>query len=199
MIDNLKEILPLLVFQEGHFYEVMILQRKKDNPEAINRQNVRLIKHYIVDSLDYLMLRYDEMKTLADTFNARVYIKLGSYSKEKLGFKILETLSHKLINQDLKFSNLVSKSIGNMNPSTKYWIVDVDYDNVSLNEVLRIKTVINDCAPNGRNIIGDIPTPNGVHIITRPFNTQQFLTYQDVCYKVEIKKNNPTILYSNLK
>jgi hypothetical protein len=199
MIDNLKEILPLLVFQEGHFYEVMILQRKKDNPEAINRQNVRLIKHYIVDSLDYLMLRYDEMKTLADTFNARVYIKLGSYSKEKLGFKILETLSHKLINQDLKFSNLVSKSIGNMNPSTKYWIVDVDFKDVTENEILRIKTLVKNCSLNGNNIITEVPAPNGINLICLPFNLNDFIIYQDVYYKCKIHKNNPTILYSNVK
>ena len=94
-----------------------------------------------------------------------------------------------------EFTNLTTF---NTYTSTNPYFVDVDYENVSSNDILRIKTVLNDCEPNGRNIIGEIPTPNGIHIITRPFNTQQFLTHQDVFYKCEIKKNNPTILYSNL-
>jgi hypothetical protein len=198
MTDNLKQITSLLVFQEGYFYEVLILQRKKDNPNSANNQNVRIIKHYIVESLEYLLSKYDEMKTLADLFNARVYIKLSSYSKEKLGYKILETLASKFQNKDLNYSNLVTRAIGNMSPNFKFWIIDVDYKDASENDILRIKTIINDCDPNGRNVIADIPTPNGIHIITKPFNTQQFMIHQDVYYKCEIKKNNPTILYSNL-
>ena len=152
----------------------------------------------MIDSLEDLLSQYDEMKLLADNFNTVVYIKLGAYSKEKLGFKILEVLSHKLQIKDLDYYDLLLQSINDMNTIPKYWIVDVNVENVSNNDILRIKTVINDCEPNGRNVIADIPTPNGIHIVTKPFNTNQFLTHQDVYYKVEVKKNNPTILYSNL-
>jgi hypothetical protein len=189
MIDNLENIIPLLVFQNTSFYEILI---KKNS-------NNQVIKHYMIDNLQSLLTDYKEMKHISDCLDASVYIKLGSYSKEKLGYKILETLSKKLEKQELDYSMLVQESIDDLNSNIEIWVVNVDYKNVSINDVLRIKTVINDCAPNGRNIVGDIPTPNGAHIITRPFNTRQFLTYQDVCYKVEIKKNNPTILYSNIK
>jgi hypothetical protein len=187
MIDNIKNIIPLLLFQKGNFYEVRV-----ESPSN------KMIKHYMIDSLEDLLSQYDEMKLLADNFNTEVYIKLGAYSKEKLGFKILEVLSHKLQIKDLDYSDLVLQSINDMNTIPKYWIVDVNVENVSNNDILRIKTVINDCEPNGRNVIADIPTPNGIHIVTKPFNTNQFLTHQDVYYKVEVKKNNPTILYSNL-
>jgi hypothetical protein len=189
MIDNIENIIPLLVFQNTSFYEILIKKNYND----------QVIKHYIIDNLQSLLTNYNEMKYISDCLDASVYIKLGSYSKEKLGYKILETLSKKLEKQNLDYSMLVQESIDDLNYNIEIWLVSVDYQNVSINDVLRIKTVINDCAPNGRNIIGDIPTTNGIHIITRPFNTQQFLTYQDVCYKVEIKKNNPTILYSNIK
>lgn len=187
MIDNIKNIIPLLLFQKGNFYEVRV-----ESPSN------KMIKHYMIDSLEDLLSQYDEMKLLADNFNTEVYIKLGAYSKEKLGFKILEVLSHKLQIKDLDYSDLLLQSINDMNTIPKYWIVDVNVENVSNNDILRIKTIINDCEPNGRNVIADIPTPNGIHIITKPFNTNQFLLHQDVYYKVEVKKNNPTILYSNL-
>ena len=187
MIDNIKNIIPLLLFQKGNFYEVRV-----ESPSN------KMIKHYMIDSLEDLLSQYDEMKLLADNFNMEVFIKLGAYSKEKLGFKILEVLSHKLQIKDLDYSDLLLQSINDMNTIPKYWIVDVNVENVSNNDILRIKTIINDCEPNGRNVIADIPTPNGIHIITKPFNTNQFLLHQDVYYKVEVKKNNPTILYSNL-
>jgi hypothetical protein len=193
MLDNIKNIIPLLIFQENIFYEVLVLQHNKNN------SNVKVIKHYMVDSLEELLNNYDDMKLLADNFNAIVYIKLGSYSKEKLGYKILETLSKKLQNKELDYSELVEESIGKLQPNSKFFIVDIDYKDVSINDVLRIKTVINDCEPNGRNVIAEIPTPNGIHIITRPFNTQQFLVHQSLYYKCEVRKNNSTILYSNIK
>ncbi len=187
MIDNIKNIIPLLLFQKGNFYEVRV-----ESPSN------KMIKHYMIDSLEDLLSQYDEMKLLADNFNTEVYIKLGAYSKEKLGFKILEVLSHKLQIKDLDYYDLLLQSINDMNTIPKYWIVDVNVENVSNNDILRIKTIINDCEPNGRNVIADIPTPNGIHIVTKPFNTNQFLTNQDVYYKVEVKKNASTILYSNI-
>ena len=197
MIDNIENIIPLLEFKENWIYEVLILQRKKDNPELV--KSVRIIKSYTISSEEALVNKYDEMKKLADLFNARIYIKLQPYSIDKVGFKLMEVLIQKMQNKDYSYKSLFTKALGNMSPEKKIWIVDVDYQNVSKNDVLRIKTVINDCAPNGRNIIGDIPTPNGIHIITRPFDTQQFMTHQDVFYKCEVKKHNPTILYSNIK
>jgi hypothetical protein len=198
MTDNIKQIIPLLEFKEDWFYEVLILQRKKDNPHLVNNQSVRIIKSYMIKSEESLLSKYDEMKTLTDTFNARVYVKLQPYSTTKLGFKLFEVLAQKMQNKDYSYNSLVTKATGNMSAEKKIWIVDVDHKDVTENEILRIKTAINDCEPSGDHIIDTIPTPNGIHIVTRPFNTQQFMINQDIYYKCEIKKHNPTILYSNL-
>lgn len=198
-MDNIEKILPLLEFKENWIYEVLVMQRKKDNPEIVNNQNIRIIKSYIISCKQELLDKQQEMINLANVFNARVYIKLQPYDLSKVGFKIIETLIQKMQNKDYTYQSLLTKAIGNMSPEKKIWVVDVDFKDVSENDILRIKTVINDCEPNGRNVIAEIPTPNGIHIITKPFNTQQFMTHQDVYYKCEVKKNNPTILYSNIK
>ena len=198
-INNFNLFKTFLNFQEGFFYEVVILQRKKDNPSIINNQSARIIKSYVVENLNYLINKEEEMIKLAEVFNARVYIKPFLYSKEKLGFKILELLSQKFQNKDLDYSNLVVKATGNMSPENRLWVIDIDYDIATEREILYIQTAINDCDPSGDHIMLKVPTPNGVHLITKPFNTQQFLTKQDVYYKCEVKKNNPTILYSNTK
>lgn len=198
-MDNIEKILPLLEFKENWIYEVLVMQRKKDNPQIVNNQNIRIIKSYIISCKQELLDKQQEMINLANVFNARVYIKLQPYDLSKVGLKIMETLIQKMQNKEYSYQSLLTKALGNMNPEKKFWVIDVDYKDVSDNDILRIKTVINDCEPNGRNVIAEIPTPNGIHIITKPFNTQQFMTHQDVYYKCEIKKNNPTILYSNIK
>lgn len=189
MKDNLKKIIPLLVFQNSSFYEILIMENS----------NNQLIKHYMIDSLQKLMANYDEMKRIADYLDASVYIKLGSYSKEKLGYKILETLSKKLEKQDLDYSVLIEESISNLKLNFELWIVDIDFKDVSDTDIIRIQKAINDCEPGGKNIIAEIPTPNGAHIITRPFNTNQFITHQDVFYKCKVNKDSSTILYTNIK
>ena len=67
MIDNLEIIKPLLNFdKEGDFYHLLILKRKKDQPEGEkdNHQSVRTIKTYCIESIDHLERRYDEIKQL---------------------------------------------------------------------------------------------------------------------------------------
>ena len=41
-------------------------------------------------------------------------------------------------------------------------------------------------------MIAYIPTKNGYHIITKPFNLKQF---KDKYSDIDVHKNNPTILY----
>jgi hypothetical protein len=77
MINNLELIKPLLNFEsKGDFYSLMILKRKKDQPEGErdNHQSVRTIKSYCIESIEYLEKRYDEIKTLCEIFKARAYI-----------------------------------------------------------------------------------------------------------------------------
>ena len=112
---------------------------------------------------------------------------------------IIETLSKKLEKQELDYSLLIEESIGNLKSNFEHWIIDIDFKDVSDTDIIRIQKAINDCKPGGKNIIAEIPTPNGAHIITRPFNTQQFMLHQSLYYKCSIQKNNPTILYTNSK
>ena len=74
----------------------------------------------------------------------------------------------------------------------KMWIIDVDIKNDDV--VNEVAATVNDCMPEGDKIIDIIPTKNGYHLITKPFNLAEFRKY----YKegeVDIQKNNPTLLY----
>jgi uncharacterized protein (UPF0333 family) len=81
-------------------------------------------------------------------------------------------------------------------------IVDVDSkDKCYLNT---IKEIVNDCQSGfDKNVIQEIETKSGVHLITHPFNIKQYKDLFDQYYPFvtdvpEIKKNHITLLYENL-
>ena len=67
-----------------------------------------------------------------------------------------------------------------------------------LDELDRIKDIINDVEPIGVDkIIETVPTRNGYHLITRPFNKKSF--YEKYNKNLDLHDNNPTLIYMNLK
>jgi len=202
MVNNLEKILPLLKFEsEDDFYYLQILQRKKDNPHI--GSNSRVIKNYYITSEKYLLDRFDEIKTLCDVFNARASLRLNKRSFEKVGFKAMTNIANTMMNKDFKFLKAsYDRACGlGHNDKNKTWIVDVDKE-----EVIWLEQIINaiqPCEPLGNKIVVQLDSKTGLHLITRPFNTEQFkinLTkelqaYQMSLISIEIHKDNPTAIY----
>lgn len=202
MIDNLEKVLPFLQFDsEDDFYYLQILQRKKENPEL--GSNSRVIKNYYIRSQQHLLDRYEEIKTLCKVFNARASIRLNRRSFEKVGFKTLENIANTMQNREYKhLMKSYDRACGLLNnEKVKRWIVDIDKD-----EVIWLEQIINaiqPCEPLGNKILAQIPSKSGIHLITKPFNVQQFKdyftdelsTYGMDYIDLEIHKDNPTNLY----
>lgn len=192
MIDNIELIKPLLLFQsKDDFYYLQILQRKKENNET--GSNSRIIKNYYIGSIEYLENKYEEIKSLCNLFNARAYIRLNKRSYEKVAFKALVKITDSIYNKDyISCTRSYDKAIGaNHNQSNnKMWIIDIDTNDQELLKqiVLKLYTL----QPVGNKFKSVIPSKNGFHIITNPFNLQEFSKFQ---YSVEIHKDNPTNLY----
>ena len=202
MTDNLDKILPLFKFEsQDDFYYLQILQRKKENPQL--GSNSRVIKNYYITSEEYLIKHYEEIKKLCEVFNARASIRLNKRSFEKVGFKAMTNLANTMMNKEysfLKASYDRACGLGH-NDKNKTWIVDIDK-----NEVIWLEQVINaisPCEPFGDKIIIQIPSKSGIHLITKPFNVEQFKKnfeqelkeYQMSYIELEIHKDNPTNLY----
>lgn len=202
MIDNLDKVLPLLKFEsDDDFYYLQILQRKKENPQL--GSNSRVIKNYYIASEEYLIKHYEEIKKLCEVFNARASIRLNKRSFEKVGFKAMTNLANTMMNKEysfLKASYDRACGLGH-NDKNKTWIVDIDK-----NEVIWLEQVLNaivPCEPLGNKIVIQIPSKSGIHLITKPFNVEQFKKnfeqelkeYQMSYIELEIHKDNPTNLY----
>jgi hypothetical protein len=197
MIDNLNKILPILQFQPGYFFEIIIY--KNDNLNQPYEKNNNLIKHYIINNLNELFFYYDEMKRLANIFNGTVYIKLGSYSKEQLGYKMVETLSNKFQNKDLDYSDIFLTSIENMKPTLNFYVINLYFNNLSLTSLFKLRKIFKDIFPGNETILPELETKSGMQIITKPFNIDKLKIHQEEYYKCTIKKDNVVVLYCNNK
>jgi len=193
MIDVIDKIIPMLEFRsEDDFYYLQILQRKKENDEL--GSNSRVIKNYYIGSVAYFEEHYEEIKSLCKKFNARAMLRLNRRSYEKTAFHTMINISNTIMNRDFKsVKACYDRACGQVhNESNKKWIVDIDDKNTDLK---RIQSAIKFCMPNeGEDkTYCVLPTKNGYHIITSPFNVQQF--QQTSRLEIDIHKDNPINLY----
>lgn len=191
MIDNIQLILPFLKFEsKDDFYYLQILQRKKENPQL--GSNSRVIKNYYIKSEEYLLDRYDEIKKLCEVFNARAMIRLNKRSFEKVGFKTMTNLAHTMMNKEYSFLNKsYDRACGlGHNDSEKKWILDIDIIDEEFDR--KVQLFINNIIPAGSKILGNFKSKNGHHLITKPFNLQEFSQKYP---EIEVHKDNPTNLY----
>ena len=191
MIDNIKLILPFLKFEsKDDFYYLQILQRKKENPQL--GSNSRVIKNYYIISEEYLLDRYDEIKKLCEIFNARAMIRLNKRSFEKVGFKCMTNLANTMANKEYSFLKASYDRVCGLghNDNEKKWILDIDIINEEFDR--EVQLFINNIIPAGGKILGNFKSNNGHHLITKPFNLQEFSQKYP---EIEVHKDNPTNLY----
>lgn len=198
MINNLQIILPLLEFkEEGDFYQLYIFVRKKDMvTERNNHQSVRTIKSYTIRSIDYLLEKFDEIQLLCEIFKARAYINLNRLNDKDVGLKMIEKTVHCLQNKSDNLRKVYESVVGSLSSKEKRWIVDIDQEEIKDLDTYII--IINSCQPNNKEkILAKIPTKSGLHLITNPYNIEEFNIKCDDLFinRLDIHKMNPTVLY----
>lgn len=192
MIDMLNKVRHLIEFKsEDDFYYLQILQRKKENPQL--GSNSRVIKNYYIKNLEYLDNKYEEIKELCVQFNARAMLRLNKRSFKKVAFKTMVNVANSMSNGEYAFVNKsYDRACGNgHNDPNKKWILDIDNPYTS-DWLERVKEKIYSFEPVGEKIIAELPTKNGVHLITSPFNLK---TFKEDFPEIDVHKDNPINLY----
>lgn len=193
MINNIDIIKSLLNFEEdGDFYMLYILKRKKDQPEGErdNHQSVRTIKTYCVESLEYLDKRYDEIKQLCEMFKARAYIQINKQNHKDVAMNMITEIVNRIQSGQINQKNVFDSVVGQVKMGEKRWIVDLDIKDGDY--LFDVMTTIKICRPEGNKIVEVIDTKNGYHLITERFDVQQFAKFYP---DIDIQKKNPTLLY----
>lgn len=205
MVDNFKKLKGLMDFSDPEkFYYLQILARSKDG----HNKATKVVKNYFIQNEEYFDAHEQQIKDLCNFFTARAYLRLNRRSYEQVAFENLKQISEVLSNKQYEFvQKSFSKACGRTNSEArKVWIVDLDREDFSLNSEFHeavdnvyklIRELQSEINNRDYKILGQVPTPNGLHILTNPFNVKKFndILGEDA---PDLKKDNPTILYANV-
>lgn len=186
---------------EGDSYFVVeLIRRGKDNPN-LPAANYHFKNYYIRKPKD--LDKYEqEIKSLCEMLHLRAYASVNIKSFKQVSLNTMAELARRIAKNDYRKNYAVFESCSGQycHSKDKQWVVDLDDCKLHSKYPETIKELINYCKPGGDKIVTEFPTKSGVHIITLPFDRQQFIELCEVydVKDVDIKKNHLTLLYENL-
>ena len=202
MTDNFELIDRLLEFRgDDDFYMLQIIRRAKDDRENMTSNNFVVRTVYIQRPGQLLELR-DDLVRQARMFKARIYINLNVKSFRRCTLDCIAELAKRVRDDNYQKPYRVFDSVAGAAGCTgqKRWVVDVDWDGVPETEdrdiyLSELEQYINSLQPETEpdKVVARIPTKNGVHLITSPFNLGDFR--MSVYGAIDVHKNNPTLLW----
>jgi hypothetical protein len=197
-VNNIDRILPLLNFNDENVFLVWLVLRNKDgNTQAKGNNKNRTIKSYYFTSREKFEERREEIIKICNTFNCRAYICMNGKPLNRVLHILQNRLVENLYNYVPKNCNLNSvidhAVMKATNSKEKYWVIDVDTKEEEF--INRLKTIIDGSRSSfSKNIVTEIPTAHGVHLITHPFDPRSIEGID-----IEIKREGLTLLYANLE
>lgn len=209
VVNNFETIKNILNFDGKSVYLVWLVMRNKDgNTQAKGNNRNRTIKSYYFLTKEQLEMRQEEIIKLCDLFNCRAYIGINKKPMNKVLFQLQNTLTDYM--QQYFGGNefipnihaLVDSSVMKCGTEgRRMWIVDIDTKD--RNQIEAIVKIINFCRSSfDCNVINELQTAHGVHLITHPFEIPQYEKLINENTEIrefpEIKKEGLTLLYANL-
>lgn len=210
MVNNFEQIKSMFYFNEedNMFFHCQIVSRAKDHKGENKKVKEGVIKTYFIRSREHLDSLKDEIILLCEHYGARAYINVAGKD-----FKSLQTLMLLKLANDIHQGvvrnprKCLNSAAGELKSRIPKWIVDID--DVSLKDSIKDRlfelyaqaysskgtniSVETIKAVSHLNILAEIPTKNGLHLIVRPFNTKAF---NESFPNVDIHKNSMgTLLY----
>lgn len=181
-------------FKTWEFYFVQVIERAKDNPDKpwLNWGNsCRVLKSYSISSLPELTKRTPIIKEYCLKYKARCYIHPARRDNKSIAYEMIIMLWEFLKKSNHNLSRLYDSACWHNWWVEKLRIIDVDYKNEkTLRILLESINIWSAWVDKDMSSMYILPTVDGVHIITPPFDTRIIEWY-------DIHKNNPTLLYCN--
>jgi hypothetical protein len=189
IVNNFKLIRDHLVFDDPDlFYLILISKRRKENPDLLT--NHLDLAQYIIYSMDQFDSKVDEIVEICNKNSARAYIYLNRRSSKKIAFAMLKRVADRIEVGDFSLVatdyQKLCKEIGG--EPDKTWVVDIDLPSAPAIEksIEQLQLEVGNTP-----LMIKVPTINGYHIISRPFNLSKF----NNIWKIDIQKGGPTLLY----
>ena len=206
----------------GDIYVVHVMFRVKDLRNEEDRacylsheETQRLVKTYYVDSLEYYDKKKPAMIDLAENNHARVYIAMTRKNRLTCNRVILKKLVDEVDNPNVRYDHLIRSSVCGCHISDyKWWTLDVDKDTEievnswdgekwSVDKKIKLVDIKDDVVSEMSKLVDEtktrsgseiftVPTKNGYHIMTPPFNRSKMAFLGD-----NLKSDAMTLLYFN--
>jgi hypothetical protein len=129
-------------------------------------------------------------------FKARAYIHVQKQNHFDVSLSMMVDLAQRIQNGNHNQKGLFDSVVGQIKTQEKRWIVDIDttshhIQNMIINTIETIKPI------GDSKIIAQIPTKNGIHLITKRFDSMEFdkQLKQRGEELPDIQRKNPTLLY----
>jgi hypothetical protein len=194
-VNNSAKIGTMISFDKDDFYFLQILKRRKDNPEM--EKDMVVIKNYYIESMDQYIKLIPRIILLCQYENARAYFRLNKRNYKKIGLQMIKRVADHISSGNNSAIKTAFDSVcGEYHSDTdKKWLIDIDINSIDINN--NIKDILLELTnlqlqTEKEPMIEIVPTKNGVHIITRPFNLKKF---KEIFSGIDVHKDNPTILY----
>lgn len=219
-VDNFDIIRGLLKFDDkDDFYFLQIIQRKKDGNQVPSTwgNSYRTIKAYYIRNIEDFDRRKSAIIQLCGQNNARAYINLNVRNAKEVALTAAKAYIDLVHEDRCEQGYRVYDHVCGVTPKTgvkKKWIVDIDdltpgQIDIICEKICKCRSAypIEKSDPaTFDNIIAEIPTAHGVHIITYGFDVGRFreileqttainLTKEQIKEITTVKKDNPTLLY----
>lgn len=181
MVDNFAYFERLLPFDKGEKYLAYLHRRGKENPEleddTVDNGNPDVLKGWwLIGSAAELEALRETLIEKSREYNARVCLK-----------------PNRVVVEDLKDESFTSM-LCTQRQSENLYIIDCD--ETDLPDLSDIRETILKSPWGSDALLYEAPTPNGVHLITKPFHLG---TFREKYPNVHIRTNRATVLYFDKK
>lgn len=196
IIDNFNIVAPWFdhLSDQGDFFFVQVIQRNK---ECNVNSKGNTIKDYHFFDKEIFLSKKEEITTLCKAFNARAYFWVNPRSCKEIQYEIIREALEAIELGTHKLFKCVSRAIGRKrcNKYKSKWILDFDTKDWSI--INKYLEIVYRCRPDGVKVNTFIKTVNGIHVISDPFDLEQFKQKVAIANldNIDIHKDNPTVLY----
>lgn len=202
MVNNTEIIRSMLSFvDKDDFYFLQVLKRRKDNPDM--QKDMSVIDNFYIDSLVDFDKKIPHIINSCNAENARAYIRLNKRNYQHLSKHMLKRVVDIVFSENCRALRSCFDSVAGEYHSdpNRTWIIDIDWADTIRPENLNGKYLYGKVVHEAMALQFEtdyeplmirIPTKNGEHLITHPFNLKKF--HEKFPY-VSVHRDNPTILY----
>lgn len=197
MIDNFDLVRDkILDFRSNDdYYFVELIQRRKDFPEGSDVKSQTCVGTFMIKNQAQFCALEMEIKERCRMHNACAYINPSRKSLKRTTVLLAEQLFGMIVQGDChKLNSRLESAAGLCKPERDAKLFVVDLDTKDNNVFQKVQNILAMRA----TVEAVVPTINGFHFITAPFNCMDF---HAECLKAkidpvpEIKHNSPTLLF----